>query len=174
MKIYDVDEIPTHGGSLRIYATHKEVEKYNISDSVRKVLKDEEEFGLKNIATYKEFYKKIEKIKRDSCKELIELKDKGKKIIGFGAAAKGNTFLNYCGIGKEYIDFVVDSNPEKQGMYLPGTRIPIVGLEKIEEYKPDYIVFLPWNLKEELSNILEYTREWGCKFITFIPEKEIF
>ena len=105
---------------------------------------------------------------------LIELKNQGKSIAGFGAAAKGNTFLNYCGIGREYIDFVADSSPAKQGMYLPGTRIPIVPPEMIEEKKPDYIIFLPWNLKEELTKLLDFTRKWGCKFITFIPEKNIF
>ena len=174
LKIYDVEELHTHGGSLRIYATHMDNEKYMILDSVKKVINVEKEYGLDKISTYEDFYKKVERIKRDSCGLLIDLKNQGKKIVGFGAAAKGNTFLNYCGIGKEYIDFVVDSSPEKQGMFLPGTRIPIVGPEKIMEVKPDYIIFLPWNLRAELSELLEYTRRWGCKFITFIPEKEIF
>ena len=174
LKIYDVEELPTHGGSLRIYATHKETEMFRISDLVRKVIKEEEEYGLNNVSTYEKFSKRVEKIKRDSCSLLIDLKNQGKTIAGFGAAAKGNTFLNYCGIGKEYIDFVADSSPEKQGMYLPGTRIPIVAPKRIEELKPDYIIFLPWNLKEELSGILGYTRDWGCKFITFIPEVEVF
>lgn len=174
LMIYDVEELTTHGGSLRIYATHLGRKKYVESENVRKVLNDEREYGLNKVETYKEFYKNVEKIKRDSCKLLIELKDQGKSIVGFGAAAKGNTFLNYCGIGKEYIDYVADSSPAKQGMYLPGTRIPIVSPEKIRETKPDYIVFLPWNLKDELKELLSYTREWGCKFITFIPEKNVF
>lgn len=174
LKIYDVEELSTHGGSLRIYAAHKDADVFSISDSVRKVIKEEKEYGLDDVAIYEEFSKKVEKIKRDSCSLLIDLKNQGKTIVGFGAAAKGNTFLNYCGIGKEYIDFVADSSPEKQGMYLPGTRIPIVSPQKIEEVKPDYIIFLPWNLKEELSEILNYTRDWGCKFITFIPEVEVF
>ncbi len=174
LKIYDVDELPTHGGSLRIYAAHSENSDVVVSENVKKVISDEKVYGLDRIDTYKEFYKKIEQIKRDSCELLIELKNRGKTIIGFGAAAKGNTFLNYCGIGREYIDFVADSSLVKQGMYLPGTRIPIVSPEMIKEKKPDYIIFLPWNLKEELTELLEFTREWGCKFITFIPEKEIF
>ena len=174
LKIYDVEKLSSHGGSLRIYATHKNSSIFSISDSIGKVIKEEKEYGLDRIDIYKEFSKKVERIKRDSCSLLIDLKNQGKLIVGFGAAAKGNTFLNYCGIGKEYIDFVVDSSPEKQGMYLPGTRIPIVEQKKIAEVKPDYIIFLPWNLKEELSEILDYTRAWGCKFITFIPEIEVF
>lgn len=174
MKIYDVEELTTHGGSLRIYATHMTNEAYGISDSVEKILLDEKEYGLENMETYEHFSDSVEKIKRNSCKLLIELKEKGKKIAAFGAAAKGNTFLNYCGIGKEYIDFVADSSIPKQGLYLPGTRIPIVSPDKIREEKPDYIVLLAWNLKDEFSELLSYTREWGCKLITFIPETEVF
>ena len=174
LKIYDVEELSTHGGSLRIYATHKENNDYEINKEVDRVLSEEKEYGMESIETYEKFDKQIQKIKFDSCKKLIELKNDGKKIVGFGAAAKGNTFLNYCGIGKEYIDFVVDSNIEKQGLYLPGTLIPIKSPEVIKEEKPDYIIFLPWNLKNELIEVLSYTREWGCKFITFIPEVEVF
>lgn len=174
LKIYDVEELSTHGGSLRIYATCEDNTAYEIADSVDKIIQNEKDYGLDKVETYQEFYKKVEKIKRDSCSLLIDIKNQGKKIVGFGAAAKGNTFLNYCGIGKEYIDFVADSSTEKQGMYLPGTRIPIVSPDMIKQEKPDYIILLPWNLKEELTGVLEYTREWGCKFITFIPEREIF
>ena len=174
LKIYDVDQLSTHGGSLRIYAAHDNDEEKSIRKSVLDTIEEERVYGLNKVETYEEFYKSVEKIKRDSCSLLIELKNNGKRIIGFGAAAKGNTFLNYCGIGKEYIDFVVDSNPEKQGMYLPGTHISIQSPDKIREVKPDYIVFLPWNLKNELEELLAYTREWGCKFITFIPETHVF
>lgn len=174
MKIYDVDELTTHGGSLRIYATHSSNNSVTITNNVKKVICDEKEYGFEDIRTYENFACKVEKIKRDSCKLLIELKEKGKKIVAFGAAAKGNTFLNYCGIGKEYIEFVADSSIPKQGLYLPGTRIPIVSPKKIKEEKPDYIVFLAWNLRDEFTGLLEYTREWGCKFITFIPETEVF
>lgn len=174
MKVYDVEELGTHGGSLRIYVTHEKNDKYSISDRVNQILEREIKFGLKDIASYEVFGKKMEKIKRDSWRLLAELKEKGSKIAAFGAAAKGNTFLNYCGIGKEMIDFVADSSSAKQGLYLPGTCIPIVSPDRIREEKPDYIILLPWNLKKELTEILEYTREWGCKLITFIPETEVF
>jgi len=174
LKIYDVEELTTHGGSLRIYATHKDNIEIKVENTVSDIIEEERIYGLNKVETYEKFYKNVERIKRESCSLLIDLKNKGKTIVGFGAAAKGNTFLNYCGIGKEYIDFVVDSNPEKQGMYLPGTHIPIVSPDKIRDVKPDYIVFLPWNLRNELEGILGYTREWGCKFITFIPGTLVF
>lgn len=173
LTIYNVEKLPTHGGSLRIYAAHSESNAYSINDSVQEILSEEIEYGLNNMETYETFRDQVYKIKYESCKLLIELKESGKRIAAFGAAAKGNTFLNFCGIGKEYIDYVVDSNPEKQGLFLPGTLIPIEAPDKIREDKPDYIVFLPWNLKGELEQLLSYTREWGCKFITFIPEVEV-
>ena len=174
MKIYDVEELSTHGGSLRIFATHTENVQYEISNAVIRVLELEKKYGLDNILTYEAFAEKVEKIKRDSTCMLAKLKEKKAKIVAFGAAAKGNTFLNYCGIGKEYIEFVADSSVAKQGLFLPGTRIPIVEPDKIKEEKPDYIILLPWNLREELTELLSYTREWGCKLITFIPETEVF
>lgn len=174
MKIYDVEELQTHGGSLRIYATHKNNTKYLISESVRRILNDELSMGFEKAESYEKFGQKVIKIKYESCQKLIEIKKSGAKIAAFGAAAKGNTFLNYCGIGKEYIDFVADSSTAKQGLYLPGTRIPIVSPDVILKEKPDYIVLLAWNLKDEFTEVLSYTREWGCKFITFIPELDVF
>lgn len=174
LEVYDVEELTTHGGSLRIYVKHKHNFDLEVSKNVGKLLDKEKTFAMEKIETYLSFSDNVKKIKRDSCELLIDLKNQQKKIMAFGAAAKGNTFLNYCGIGKEYIDFVADSNKEKQGMYLPGTRIQIVSPEKIIDEKPDYIVILPWNLKDEISSLLEYTREWGCKFITFIPKVEVF
>ncbi len=174
MKIYDVEELPTHGGSLRIYAAYMENSKYDIAPNVMKVIEEESAYGFEDMKTYEIFSEKVKNIKYESCKLLIDLKRQGKKIVAFGAAAKGNTFLNYCGIGKEYIDFVADSSVVKQGLYLPGTRIPIVSPDRIKEEKPDYIVLLAWNLKDEFSEILSYTREWGCKMIIFIPETEVF
>lgn len=174
LKIYDVEELSTHGGSLRIYATHKNNGDFEKGQKVTEVLEQEIRFGLKKMQTYTAFAEQVKQIKRESCKLLIEIKKKGDSIAAFGAAAKGNTFLNYCGIGKEYIDFVADSNVEKQGLFLPGTRIPIVSPDEIRKHKPDYVVLLAWNLKMELSELLDYTREWGCKLITFIPEIEIF
>lgn len=174
LKIYDVDELDTHGGSLRIYVTHIDNKNYLISDNVREIICQEKEMGLDDIQVYRDFQEKVFGIKKTSLKLLGELKDSGAKIVAFGAAAKGNTFLNYCGIGKEYIDFVADSSTEKQGLYLPGNFIPIVEPGKIKEEKPDYIVFLAWNLCDEFAELLEYTRAWGCKFITFIPEPKVF
>lgn len=174
LKVYDVEELKTHGGSLRIYATHEANSNCMQSENVASVLDAEKQYGLDKIDTYEHFKEQVYKIKRDSCKVLNELKEQGAKIAAFGAAAKGNTFLNYCGIGRECIDFVADSSVAKQGLYLPGTRIPIVNPEVIKTEKPDYIILLAWNLKDELSELLEYTREWGCKLITCIPQVEVF
>lgn len=174
LKIYDVEELPTHGGSLRIYAAHEENDNLIVSTNVSKVLEDEHIYGMSQIQTYEMFGEKVKKIKRESCRLLANLKDERKKIAAFGAAAKGNTFLNYCGIGKEYIDFVADSSTAKQGLYLPGTGIQVVTPDVIAKEKPDYIILLAWNLKDEFSDILQYTREWNCKFITFIPKVEVF
>lgn len=174
LKIYDVEELNTHGGSLRIYAAHIDNAAFAENSEITRILEEEKKYGLDKIETYENFKVQVNKIKWDSCKMMIELKEKGAKIAAFGAAAKGNTFLNYCGIGKEYIDFVADSSVAKQGLYLPGTMIPIVEPEVIAKEKPDYIILLAWNLKEELSEILEYTREWGCKLITCIPQVEVF
>lgn len=175
LAIYDVEELPTHGGSLRIYAAHRDCKTgKQAAPSVEKVLDNEKRYGLDTMEAYELFPGRVHKIKRDSTSMLAKLKEGGAYIAAFGAAAKGNTFLNYCGIGAEYIDFVADSSTVKQGLYLPGTRIPIVSPDMIRQKRPDYIVLLAWNLKEELSKLLGYTREWGCKFITFIPEVEVF
>ncbi len=174
LKVYNVEELSTHGGSLRIYVSLMSNKKYLIKESIQKVLEAESARKLDKLDGYKNFYNKVQKIKIESTKLMGELKFSGASIAAFGAAAKGNTFLNYCGIGKEYIDFVADSSAEKQGLYLPGTRIPIKTPEEIRKEKPDYIIFLAWNIKEELMQLLQYTREWNCKFITFIPEVKVF
>ena len=174
LKIYDVEELSTHGGSLRIYATHKDNDELDETQGVSDLIAQEIQYGLEAMQTYKNFSEKVKRIKRESCRLLIKIKEEGKRIAAFGAAAKGNTFLNYCGIGKDYIDFVADSSIEKQGLFLPGTRIPIVSPEEIYSQKPDYIILLAWNLRDELSDLLSYTKEWGCKLITFIPEIDIF
>lgn len=174
LKIFDVEELSTHGGSLRVYAAHLKCGKHEVRQSVEELLEKEKRYGLLQISTYEKFREKVKKVKRDSVGTFVKLKNEGKKIAAFGAAAKGNTFLNYCGIGRDYIDYVVDSNTEKQGNYLPGTLIPIVDIEKIRETKPDYIVILPWNLEEEIVGLLDFTRDWGCKFMIMIPEVRIF
>ncbi len=174
LKVYDVQQLPTHGGSLRIYATHEDNMAFKESENVKKLLNTEREFKLDILSTYDDFSEKVKFIKRETHRLLGSLKSEGKKIAAFGAAAKGNTFLNYCGVGSDYIDFVADSSDQKQGRYLPGTRIPIVSPYIINKEKPDYIIILPWNIKEEITELLSFTREWGCQFVTFIPETQIF
>jgi len=168
MDIYNVEELPTHGGSLRIYACH--TGNMQKSQNVINLLAKEKEFGLTNLSTYTNFSEKVKETKRKLLKHLIEIKNQGKAIVGYGAAAKGNTLLNYCGIGKDFIGYVVDKSPYKQGLFLPGTHIPIESPEKISQTKPDYIFIIPWNIKDEIINQLSYTKEWGCRFIIPIPE----
>lgn len=173
LRIYHIEKMPQMGGALRLYVTTRNAEIPDMP-SVEKILQEEKRFGLDNIALYEDFQQKVFQVKKEALSLLIDLKAKGASIVGFGAAAKGNTFLNYCGIGTEFIDYVVDSSVDKQGYLLPGSVIPVEAPEKIRETKPDYIIFFAWNLKEEFEQLLSYTREWGCKFITLIPEAEIF
>lgn len=173
LEIFDVEELETHGGSLRLYIKHKNDLSKKISESVEMLIKKEVEFGLTNSDFYLEFKNKVEKVKRDLLKTLIELKNQNKKIVGYGAPAKGNTLLNYCGIRTDFIEYTVDLNPNKQNKFLPSTNIPIFSPEKIAEDKPDYILILPWNIKEEIIKQLFYVKEWGGKFIVPIPSLEI-
>lgn len=175
LEIFDVEELPTHGGSLRIYAKHQENNSINPSPSVKRMIQTEIEMGMKNVSYYTGFQNKIENIKYEALTFLIQEKRKGKKFIGYGAASKGNTFINYCGIkGTDIISFVVDASPIKQGKYLPGSHIPVLGKEKIKTFKPDYVIILPWNIKDEIIEDLSFIREWGGKFVTFIPETKVF
>ncbi len=172
LKVFDVEKITTHGGSLRISAAH---EDNPVKDSERLVsLRQEEaDFGITNIERYSDFSAKVEKTKRDLLNCLIKLRNNDKHIVGYGVPGKGNTLLNYCGIRNDFIDYMVDRNPYKQGKYTPGTRIPIYAAEKISETKPDYILIMPWNLVSEITKQLEYTREWGCQFIIPLPEVKV-
>ncbi|WP_299290896.1 class I SAM-dependent methyltransferase [Nitrosopumilus sp.] len=173
MTIFDVEEISTHGGSLRIYVKHKENENIPIKNSVELLLKKEDEFGLLDISTYENFSQKTNHIKRKLIDFFNEAKQKGDKIVCYGAAAKGNTLLNFCKIGKEHIEYVVDNNPYKQGLYLPGTHLEIKDPIEIKNSKPKYIVILPWNIKDEIMNDISFIHEWGGKFVIPIPEVEI-
>ena len=171
LQIFDVEQIPTHGGSLRIFAKHKENGMHNISSNVNNLLNKEISIGTNTIPYYQNFQKRVDKIKYDTLKFLIGEKQKGKKIIGYGAASKGNTLINYCGIkGTDLIEFVVDASPFKQNKFLPGSHIPVLNSESIELYKPDYVIILPWNIKDEVCEQLEYIRDWNGKFVVFIPE----
>ena len=175
LEIFDVEELKTHGGSLRIFTKHVEDVSKKIEARVNEMLAKENEAGLTALDFYQNFQEKVDNIKYDFISFLIEEKRKGKKIIGYGAAAKGNTLLNYCGIkGTDLIEFVVDASPYKQGKLLPGSRIPVYSDEKIMEYKPDLVIIFPWNLKEEIKAQLSYVEEWGGKFVIAIPELQIF
>lgn len=175
MRVFDVEEISTHGGSLRIFACHNNNENKKNTENVVKLHDRETKEGYKDpeMNIYKAFAKKVELTKRNLLSKLIELKNDKKTIVGYGAPAKGNTLLNYCGIRSDFLDYTVDKNPHKQNHYLPGVHIPIYPVEKIQETKPDYVLILPWNLKEEVMNQLNYIGEWGGKFIISIPETQI-
>ena len=174
LDIYDVETLDTHGGSLRIYAAHKENAFSYSHDAVNELIKKEQAFGLQNINIYSSFSEEIKKIKFDTLKLLSELKQNGCRIAAFGAAAKGNTFLNYCGIKTDMVHFVVDSNPHKQGLYLPGSLIPIRDIHALYEYKPAYLLILPWNLTDEIVKVASCIKTWGGKFVTLIPQIRIF
>lgn len=174
LTIFDVEEVLTHGGSLRIFAKHTKDLSKQISSNVANMLDKEIEFGLKNLTIYTNYQEKAEKVKNDFTEFLIEAKKSGKKVAAYGAAAKGNTLLNFAGTKKDLLQFVVDVSPHKQNKFLPGVHIPVFSEQKIMDEKPDYIIILPWNLKEEISNQLLYIREWGGKFVVAVPELYIF
>ena len=174
LAVFDVEELLTHGGSLRIYAKHSEDSIKPISKRVYELREREVDKGYTNINNYLAFSKKVEKTKRDILRFLIQVKEEGKTIVGYGAPAKGNTLLNYCGIKTDFIDYTVDRNPYKQGRYLPGSHIPIEAPDKIRETKPDYVFILPWNLKTEIMGQMSYIREWGGKFVVPIPKIEVY
>jgi len=175
LSIYDVDEIDTHGGSLRTYVTHKGNSLDNNFDKigVDSVLNKEIKYGLNTVKYYDKIKNEAFKIKLNFLNYIIEEKKKGTSIAAFGAAAKGNTFLNYCGIKGDIIDFVVDETPCKIGKFLPQSKIPIVTIDKMIEEKPEVIIILPWNHKKEILFKLKFTKEWNAKIVTFIPEMEI-
>lgn len=174
LTIYDVEKLPTHGGSLRIYARHTEDSSKKVTNNVNNLRTNEEVQGFKNMNTYFSFAEKVKRTKRNLLDFLINLKRNRKSIIGYGAPGKGNTLLNYCGIRSDFLDYTVDRNTYKQGKYLPGTHIPIFSPEKIKETKPDYVLILPWNIKEEIMTQTSYIGRWGGKFIVPIPEVRVY
>jgi 2-polyprenyl-3-methyl-5-hydroxy-6-metoxy-1,4-benzoquinol methylase len=173
LTIFDVEELPTHGGSLRIYARHSENIEEPVTERVIDLKAREEAAGFMRLKTYLSFAKKVEETKRNVLNFLIKAKREGKSIAGYGAPGKGNTLLNYCGIRTDLIDYTVDRNPYKHGKYTPGTHIPIFHPDKISETEPDYIFILPWNLKTEIMKQLAYAREWGAQFVVPVPEVAI-
>jgi len=173
LKIFDVEELNTHGGSLRIFVKHKDNDFQKERKSVKKILEKEKTFGLKKISTYTNFSQEVNSLRKELLNFLHKVKKDKKTIVGYGAPAKGNTLLNYCEINNNLMEFTVDLSEHKQGRFLPGTHIPIYSPNKIKDTKPDYVFILPWNLKDEIMTQLEYIREWGGKFVVPIPEVKI-
>jgi hypothetical protein len=169
LTIFDVEELWTHGGSLRIYARHTADTSRKVTERLLALRAREEAAGFRQIETYTRFERQVRETKHKLLDVLIAAKREGKTIVGYGAPGKGNTLLNYCGIRTDFLEFTVDRNPYKHGKFLPGTRIPIFDPSKIEEVKPDYIFILPWNLKDEILKQLAHVRDWGAKFIVPIP-----
>ncbi len=173
LDIFDADELSTHGGSLRIYAGHRKDISRSVSDKVAALEKKEILRGMLTPEYYRSFQQKAGEVKYSLVSFLIEQKRAGKKVAAYGAAAKGNTLMNYCGIKKDLIIFVADASPHKQGKYLPGSHIPVVSEETIRETKPDFILILPWNIKDEIMSQLSYIKKWGGKFTVPVPELQI-
>ena len=171
--LFDVEEIGTHGGSLRIYGRHEGDESKPVGERVTALRQKEIDAGLTDLAAYRGFTEQVKETKRKLLEFLIRAKREGKSIVGYGAPGKGNTLLNYCGIREDFLDYTVDRNPYKQGKFTPGTRIPICDPSRISETKPDYILILPWNLKDEICQQMGFVREWGCQFVVPIPEVQI-
>jgi hypothetical protein len=173
LKVFDVEECTTHGGSLRVFAQRIDTGSKIVTPNVAKLLEKEKSIGMLTSGYYKEFRSKIEKIKNDFLIFLIKAKQEGKVVAAYGAAAKGNTIINYAGIRPDLIKFVVDRNPAKQGKFMPGSRIPIVDEEQLILEMPDYIVILPWNLKEEIIAQLDYVKKWKAKFVVVVPNLKV-
>ena len=173
LTLFDVEEIPTHGGSLRIYGRHSENKDIQVTKSVDALIRKEIVFGLHRFETYKQFSEKVKKTKQLFLKFLIEVKKRGQTVVGYGAPAKGNTFLNYCGVRTDFIEYTVDLSPHKQKHFLPGVRIPIYAPDKITKTHPDYVLILPWNIKNEVIDQMRSVRRWGGKFVTAIPKVTI-
>lgn len=173
LTLFDVEELPTHGGSIRIYGRHAEDSEKAIMPSVTALRQREQELGFDRLETYTAFDGQVKETKRKLLDFLIKVRREGKTVVGYGAPGKGNTLLNYCGIRTDFIDYTVDRNPYKHGKFLPGTHIPIYPTDRIAQTKPDYVLILPWNLKDEIVNQLGYIREWGGRCVVPIPEVSV-
>jgi hypothetical protein len=174
LRIFDVEELTTHGGSLRIYACHAEDGTKPAGGRVTELAAREESSGFTRLDHYLSFHERVKQTKRNILSFLIDAKEQGKSLVGYGAPAKGNTLLNYCGVQTDFIDYTVDRSPHKQNQFLPGTHIPIEHPDRIAETKPDYVVILPWNLKDEIMQQMAHIREWGGKFVVLIPEVKVY
>ena len=169
MHIFDVEELTTHGGSLRIFASHRNDTSKKIESSVLYLLEKEIKAGIATLTFYQGFQQRAEKIKIDLLQFLITAKKENKKVAAYGAAAKGNTLLNYCGVRNDLVTYVVDANPHKQNKYLPASHIPVVNEEFLKSNKPDYVLVLPWNISDEITSQLDYIDQWGGKFVLAVP-----
>ena len=174
MKVIDVEELPTQGGSIRVYAVHTENVRARVSPRVHAMLEREALAGLAKAETYRALAARIAAIKLALIEFLVSAKKAGKSVVCFGAAAKGNTLLNYCGVHADFVDYAVDSSPHKQGLFLPGSRIPIHGPSRINETRPDYVLILPWNLCGEITTQMAGIREWGGQFVVAVPELRVW
>lgn len=174
LKLFDVQQLASHGGSVRVFACHAENNNLAPTSNLKEMLKEEQENGFRNLTHYLDYREKVNLTKRKLLDFLIQQKENGKTIVGYGAPAKGNTLLNYCGVRTDFLDYTVDLSPHKQNKFLPGTHIPVYAPEKILETKPDFILILPWNLRKEISEQMKQVRDWGCKFVVTMPSLEIF
>ncbi len=172
LKVFDVEKLATHGGSLRVYMSRVDA-SYKIAPSVTALLTHERKIDFENIQTYTQFGARVHRTKRKLLSFLIQCKDAGAKVCGYGAPGKGNTLLNYCGVGTDFLDFTVDQNPYKHGRYTPGMHIPIHPVSAIDATRPDYLLILPWNLRNEIVAQMRHVSNWGCKFIVPIPEVHV-
>lgn len=173
LRIFDVEKLPIHGGSLRVYITHADDQTNTTGNTVEDILREERELGITNLDYYSGLQDAAFRIKTGFLSWLMKEFAGGKKIMAYGAAAKGNTLLNYCGIKKDIIPFIADITLQKQGKFLPGSHLQVLDESYISQYRPDYIIVLPWNYKTEIDKRLEYTRNWGCRLVYLIPELKV-
>ena len=174
LRVFDVEELWTHGGSLRLFVCHADNAGQPTLATVGALLERERRAGLHELATYAAFEERVRETKRRLLDFLIGVKREGKSVAGYGAPGKGNTLLNYCGIRTDFLDYTVDRNPYKHGKYLPGTHIPVLPPERIAETRPEYLLILPWNLKDEVMEQMAFIREWGGRFVVPIPEVRVY
>ena len=174
LTLFDVEELTTHGGSIRIFARHAGDSSKTITQRVTDMREMEIRAGFRTLERYRAFAEQVKETKRKILSFLIDAKRRGKSVVGYGAPGKGNTLLNYCGIRQDFIDYTVDRSPHKYGRYTPGTHIPIHHPDRIRETRPDYLFLLPWNLKDEIIQQMSHIREWDGKFVVPIPEIQVF
>jgi hypothetical protein len=173
LTLFDVEQVPTHGGSLRIFGRHDEDTVKPITDKVAALINREAKAGIERVDTYDHYAAQVKTTKFKLLRFLIDAKEQGKTVVGYGAPAKGNTLLNYCGVGTDFLDYTVDLSPYKQNTFLPGCHIPVYHPDKLKETKPDYVLILPWNLREEIMGQTAFIRDWGGKWVVPIPEVKV-